>query len=79
MHTAAPIVTNPEGHSIERRHYDTQPSSPSFNWKPSIRVVSPVDHSQDREVGTTKVIKHFMIVKPKIDRVPKIHPRQGQN
>jgi hypothetical protein len=26
-------------------------------------------------VGTTKVIKNFVIVKPKIDRVPRINPR----
>jgi len=69
------LVLDPEGHHIERRHYSTVAPSPSFQFKPSLRKIEPVDHSLDREVGATKVVKHFVIVKPKIDRVPKINPR----
>lgn len=74
-HAPEPLVLNPEGHFPERRHYQTLPLSPTIEFKPSVRMVDPIDHLNDREVGTTKVIKHFVLVKPKIDRVPKINPR----
>jgi hypothetical protein len=74
-HAPAPLVLNPEGHHQERRHYASLQPSPSFQFRSSIRKVDPIDHSLDREVGATKVIKNFVIVKPKIDRVPKINPR----
>ena len=70
-HVAAFPVLDPEGSHIERRHYGPQPLSPSFEWRPSAKMVAPLDHSGDREIGTTKVIKHLTVVKPRVDRVPK--------
>ena len=43
-----------------------------------MRIVSPVNHENDREIGTTKVIKHLTVVKPRVDRVPKILPNSPQ-
>ena len=44
-HVTAPPVLEPEGHHIERRHFDPQPLSPTFQWRPSMRIVEPLDHS----------------------------------
>ena len=70
-HVMEPLVLDPEGSRVERRHFGPQPLSPSFEWRPSLRMVGPVDHSGDREIGTTKVIKHLTVVKQRVDRVPK--------
>jgi len=69
-----PQVLNPEGHHQERRHFGTQPGSPSFEFRPSLRKVEPIDHLNDTMVGRHKVVQCYTIVKPKIDRVPKIIP-----
>ena len=58
-HLPAPLVLNPEGHHIERRHYASVQPSPSYQFRPSLRKIDPIDHTLDLEVGATKVIKAF--------------------
>lgn len=71
------MIDNPEGHRMEKKHFGVIPLSQTQQWKPCMRVVEPIDHAADPDLGLTKVIRHFTLVKPKIDRVPKIHPRLG--
>jgi hypothetical protein len=72
-----PVIDNPEGHKIERRHFGAIPLSPTHEWRSTLKQVEPIDHTADPDIGLTKVIRLFTLVKPKIDRVPKIHPRLG--
>ncbi len=44
-HYPQPFVLNPEGHEPERRHYQTMPLSPTMEFKPSIRMIEPIDHT----------------------------------
>ena len=43
--------------------------TPSQEWKPSIKIVEPVGHENDRIIGAKKIITHFTIVKPRVERV----------
>lgn len=74
-HVPHPLVLNPEGHHQERKHFGTQPGSPSFEFRHALRRnVEPIDHLNDTLVGKHKVVQLYTIVKPKVDRVPKIIP-----
>lgn len=53
-----------------RRHYThSQTPTPHYEWKPSIKVVEPVNHDSDRIIGTKKIITSYTIVKPRVERV----------
>lgn len=73
-HVPHPLVLKPEGHHQERKHFGSQPGSPSFEFRPSLRKIEPIDHLGDTMVGKHKVVQFYTIVKPKVDRVPKIIP-----
>jgi hypothetical protein len=51
-----------------RRHFEKK-ETPTYEWKPSIRTVPPVDHSNDRIIGVKKIISSYTIVKPRVERV----------
>jgi hypothetical protein len=51
-----------------RRHY-SKDETPTYEWKPTIRKVDPVSHENDRIIGTKKIITHYTIVKPRVERV----------
>eukprot|EP00347_Sterkiella_histriomuscorum_P022239 403331183 len=51
-----------------RRHY-TQPQTPTYEWKSTIKVVEPVSHEGDRIIGAKKIITSYTIVKPRVERV----------
>ena len=67
-----PIVAKEVAHPLYsmygRRHY-ADSETPTYEWKPTIRTVPPVNHDQDRIIGAKKIITHYTIVKPRVERV----------
>lgn len=51
-----------------RKHY-AKSETPTYEWRPTIKKVDPVGHENDRIIGVKKIITHFTIVKPRVERV----------
>ena len=51
-----------------RRHFSPS-ETPTYEWKPNIKTVAPTSHENDKITGTKKIITHYTIVKPRVERV----------
>ncbi len=51
-----------------KKHYHKGPT-PTYEWRSSVRKLDPVDHANDRSIGIKKIITHYVIVKPRVERV----------
>ena len=67
-----PITPKEQPHPLysinSRRHFDRK-ETPTYEWKPSIKTVSPQSHANDKIIGIKKIISHYTIVKPRVERV----------